>query len=198
MIMARRRRPSIPLIILFVILLFLFLLAGPLVDIVSSMSARGTFTFSYTSNVNDPVVSIIYTLPQDLADAMVTEQTEGWTVTLTDTSLSVTDGTLNPGESVTVNYRLKEYIKGGTRTITATATTADGNPLPPAESNLEVPDAFLLAFVGMLNQYAIWLLILAIIVLVIIIVLFIIGKKKDEEQENAEGETGPASPPVSS
>ena len=193
--MAKRHRPSIPLIILFIILLLLFLLAGPLAQIVSSISARGSFIFSFTSNdENDPVVSIAFTLPQDLAEVMVPEQTEGWTVTLAGDSLSLTDGTLNPGESVTVNYRLKEYIEGGPRTITATATTEKG-VTDTTENTLEVPDALLLALVGMFSS--IWLLILAIIVLVIIIVLFIIGNKKDEEQEQTEGKTGPASPPKS-
>ena len=191
--MARRRRPSIPLIILFIILLLLFFLAGPLVEFASSISARGSFTFTFTSTSDDTVVSITFILPQDLADVMAPEQTEGWNVNLDDNLLSLNDGTLNSGESVEVNYRLKEYIKGGTRTITATATTADGKALPEAENDLNVPDAFLLALVGMMNQYAIWLLILAIIVLVIIIVLFILGKNKDEEQENTEGETSPAS-----
>ena len=191
--MARRRRPSIPLIILFIILLLLFFLAGPLVEFASSISARGSFTFTFTSSdADDQVVSITFILPQDLADVMVPEQTEGWSVNLDDNLLSLNDGALNSGESVEVNYRLKEYIKGGTRTITATATTADGKALPEAENDLNVPDAFLLALVGMMNQYAIWLLILAIIVLVIIIVLFILGKNKDEEQENTEGETSPA------
>jgi len=99
---------------------------------------------------------------------------------------------LNSGESVTVNYRLKQYIKGGTRTFTATGTTARGTTIP-TDSSFDVPDAFLLALVGMLHQNAIWLLVLAIIVLVLIVVLFIIGKKKDKEQENKE-ETSPTSP----
>jgi hypothetical protein len=194
--MARRHRPSIPLIILFIILLLLFLLAGPLAQIVSSISARGTIKFSFTSSdETDPVVSIVYTLPQDLADVMVPEQTEGWTVTLAGDILSLTDGTLNSGESLTFNYRLKEYIEGGLRTITATATTEKG-VTDTTENTFEVPDAFLLAIVGMFSS--IWLLILAIIVLVIIIVLYIIGNKKDEEEKKTEGKTGPASPPKSS
>lgn len=184
--MARRRRPSIPLIILFIILLFLFLFAGTLVELASNWSAHGSFTFSYTSTGNDPIVSITYTLPQDLADAMVPEQTEGWNVTLAGNILSVTDGRLDPGGSVTVDYRLKEYIKGGTRTITATSTTESGTTLQPTDSSLQVPEAFLLALVGMLYQNAIWLLVLAIIVLVLIVVLFIIGKKKDKKQEQKE------------
>lgn len=192
--MARRHRPSIPLIILFIILLLLFLLAGPLAEIVSNISARGTIKFKYKTGT-ETIVSIIYTLPQDLADEMVPEQTEGWTVTLAGNSLSLTDGTLNPGESVTFNYRLKEYIKGGLRTITATATTEKG-VTDTTENTFEVPDAFLLAIVGMFSS--IWLLILAIIVLVIIIILYIIGNKKDEEQEKTEEKTGPASPPKSS
>ena len=192
--MAKRHRPSIPLIILFIILLLLFFLAGPLVDFISSTSARGSFTFSFTSTDPTPVVSVVYTLPQDLADAIVLEQTEGWTVTLEGTSLSLTDGTLNSGESVSVSYRLKEYIEGGTRTIPVTATRQGGIPLDTSETTLEVPEVFLLALASMLSANAIWLLILAIIVLVVIIVLFILGKKKEEEQEKAEGEASPESP----
>jgi len=182
--MARRRRPSIPLIILFIILLFLFLFAGTLVELISNWTARGTFTFSYLSG-EEPIVSITYTLPQDLADAMAPEQTAGWTVNLADNILSLTGGTLNPEESVTVDYRLTQYITGGTRTITAISTTASGTT-STTQSPLQVPDAFLLAIAWMLYQNAIWLLVLAIIVLVIIIVLFIIGKKKDKEQEQKE------------
>ena len=182
--MARHRRPSIPLIILFIILLFLFLFAGTLVEIVSNWAARGSFTFSYLSG-DEAIVSITYTLPQELADAIAPEQVAGWSVNLADNSLSLTGGTLNPGESVTVDYRLIQYIKGGTRTITAISTTASGTK-STTDSSLQVPEAFLLALAWMLYQNAIWLLVLAIIVLVIMIVLFIIGKKKDKEQEQKE------------
>lgn len=193
--MARRRRPSIPLIILFIILLLLFLLSGTLVELMSKWAAQGSFTFSYSGSINEAMVSITYTLPQDLADAMAPEQVEGWTVTLEDNILSLTDGTLNPGESVTIGYRLTQYIKGGTRAITATGTTESGIT-STSDSSLEVPEVFLLALAGMLHQNAIWLLVLAIIVLVIIIVLFILGKKKDEEQQNKEemSSTSPQKP----
>ena len=116
--MARRRRPSIPLTILFVILLLLFLFAGTLAELVSVWTAQGTFTFSFTGG-DDPVVSIVYVLPEDLAGAIVPEQVEGWAVSLVGNNLSLTDGTLNSGESITVNYRLASYIESGTRTITA-------------------------------------------------------------------------------
>ncbi|MGD2066507.1 MAG: hypothetical protein PVI43_04990 [Candidatus Bathyarchaeota archaeon] len=192
--MARRHRPSIPLIILFIILLLLFFLAGPLLEIVSGMTTRGTFTFSFSSLDPEPVVSIVYTLPQDLADAIVVEEPEGWTVTLEGTSLSLTDGTLNPGESITVNFKLKDYIKGGPRTIPVTATKEEGGSLDTPPSTLEIPEVFLLALMAMLSANAIWLLILAIIVLVLIIVLFILGKRKEEEQETKEGETSPENP----
>jgi len=150
----------------------------------SKWAAQGSFTYNYTSGT-EAIVSITYTLPQDLADAMAPEQVEGWTVTLEDNILSLTDGTLNPGGSVTVGYRLTKYIKGGTRAITATGTTANGTTIP-TDSSLHVPEVFPLALAGMLHQNAIWLLVLAIIVLVIIIVLFILGKKKDEEHEQKE------------
>ena len=182
--MARRLRPSIPLIIIFIILLLLFLLSGTLVELMSKWAAHGIFTFNYTSGT-EAIVSIAYTLPQDLADAMAPKQVEGWTVTLEDNILSLTDGTLNLGEAVTVGYRLTKYIKGGTRTYTATATTDRGIPIPKDKS-FEMPEIFPLALAGMLHQNAIWLLVLAIIVLVVIIVLFVLGKKKDKEQEQEE------------
>jgi len=189
--MARRLRPSIPLIIIFIILLLLFLLSGTLVELMSKWAAHGIFTFNYTSGT-EAIVSIAYTLPQDLADAMAPKQVEGWTVTLEDNILSLTDGTLNPGGSVTVGYRLTKYIKGGTRAITVTGTTANDTTIP-TDSSLHVPEVFPLALAEILHQNAIWLLVLAIIVLVIIIVLFIIGKKKDEEHEQKE-ETSSTSP----
>ncbi|MCK4884683.1 hypothetical protein KAS24_01310 [Candidatus Bathyarchaeota archaeon] len=141
---------------------------------------------------NEAIVSITYTLSQELADAMAPEQTTGWAVNLANNILSVTGGTLNPGQSVTIDYRLTHYIEGGTRTVTTTSRTASGIE-STNDSDLRVPDAFLLAILGMLHQNAIWLLVLAIIVLVIIIVLFVLGKKKDKEQENKE-ETSPTSP----
>ena len=116
----------------------------------------------------------------------------GWNVNLVNNELSLTGGTLNPGGSVTVDYRLSKYIAGGTRTITATSTTASGST-QNIQTPLPVPEAFLLAMMWMLYQNAIWLLILAIIVLVVIIVLFVLGKKKDEEQENKEA-TSPQKP----
>ncbi|PVX23720.1 MAG: hypothetical protein CW691_09875 [Candidatus Bathyarchaeum sp.] len=182
--MAKQRRPSIPLIIVFIILLFLFFFAGTLVELMSSLTAQGSFTYSYMAG-SEPIVSIDYTLPQDLADVMVSEQASGWTVNLAGNVLSLTGGTLNPGDSVTVDYRLSNYIKGGARTITATGTTTSGAQLA-SQSSFQVPEAFLLALAWMMYQNAIWLLILAIIVLVLIIVLFIRGKKKDKEQEQKE------------
>jgi flagellar basal body-associated protein FliL len=184
--MAKRRRPSIPLTILFVILLVLFLLAGPLADFIISGTSQGTFKFKFDSTrVDDPVVSIVYTLPQDLAEAMAPEQTEGWTVTLTGNTLSLTNGTLDAGESVTVSYRLTKYIESGTRNYTATATTRTG-ALIPSEKSLNVPELFPLAIAGMLTQNAIWLLVLALVVLVVIVVLFVLGERKKEEPEQEE------------
>lgn len=157
----------------------------------SNWAAQGSFTYSYLSG-SENIVFITYTLPQELADVMVPEQAVGWAFNLAGNVLSLTGGTLNPGGSVTLDYRLSKYIARGTRTITATGTTSTGNTLTN-QLPLQLPDAFLLGLVWMLYQNAIWLLILAIIVLVLIIVLFIIGKKKDKEQEQKE-ETSPTSP----
>jgi len=189
--MAKRRRPSISLIILFIILLILFFFAGTLVELASSWSAQGTFNYTYTAG-SDPIVSITYALPQDLADSMVPEQTAGWAVNLAGNVLSVTGGTLNPGGLFEVDFRLADYIEGGSRTITTTGTTSSGQERKNTNS-LPIPDTFLLGLTLALYQNAIWLLILAIIVLVLIIVLFIIGKKKDKEQEQKE-ETSSTSP----
>ena len=42
---------------------------------------------------------------------MVPEQVAGWSVNLADNILSLKDGTLNPGESVTADYRLTGSVK---------------------------------------------------------------------------------------
>lgn len=179
--MAKRRRPSIPLIILFVILLLLFLLAGTLVEVISDVTVKGTITLGYQGD-SDSIVSITCDLPQDLADAMVLKDTEGWTVSLDGSVLSLTDGTLNSGESVTINYGLSKYIPSGERDVNVTYTTSTGgtwsNVIP-----LDVTETFLLGIIWGLYQNAIWLLILAIIVLIAIVVLYIWGIKKDKEAE---------------
>ena len=182
--MTRRRRPSILLIVIFIILLLLYFFAGALVTLVSSFSGNGYFSFSYTEG-SEPIVSISYSLPQELAEAIDPKQVAGWTVTLANNALSLTGGSLSPGESVTVDYTLTKYISGGTRTIPTTATTASGTQIN-RDLPLNVSDAFLLGIMYALYQNAIWLLILALIVLAVIIVLFIIGKKKDEEEKKAE------------
>ena len=182
--MTRRRRPSILLIIIFIILLLLYFFAGALVTLVSSFAGGGSFTFTYTAG-NSPIVTISFALPQELADAMDPKQAVGWTVTLANNVLRLTGGSLSPGESVTVDYTLTKYIAGGTRTVTATGTTATGSSIN-TQFPLPVPDVFLLGLMWALYQNAIWLLVLALIVLAVIIVLFIIGKKKDDEEKKAE------------
>lgn len=179
--MARRRRPSIPLIILFIILLLLFLFAGTLVELVSNLTVKVTLTYSYLEGT-DPIVSITYNLPQEIADALVPKQPSGWTVNLAGNVLSLTGGTLSPGESVTVDCQLSKYVSGGTRTVTATSTTSTG-ATNTYQTGLTIPEAFLLGLMWALYQNSIWLLILAIIVLAVTILLFIIGKKKDKEEE---------------
>jgi cbb3-type cytochrome oxidase subunit 3 len=179
--MARHRRPSIPLIIIFIILLLLFFFAGTLVELVSNLTVQVTITYSYVEG-NDPIVSITYYLPQEIADALAPKQPAGWTVNLSGNVLSLTGGTLNPGESVTVDCRLSKYVSSGTRTVTATSTTSTG-VTNTYQTGLTIEDTFLLDLMWALYQNSIWLLILALIVLAITILLFIIGKKKDKEEE---------------
>jgi len=176
--MAKKTKPSIPLIILFIILLLLFFLAGTIVELVSNWSGHGSFTYSYTGG-NEAIVSIEYELPQELADSMVLESTTGWEVSLGNSILSLAGGTLNPGESVTVNYRLKEYVAGGTKPVTITSTTESGAE-NTQQTNLQVEELIFLALANILYQNAIWLLVLAIIVLIVIITLFILGKRKEK------------------
>ena len=181
--MARRRRPSIPLIILFVILLLLFFLAGTLVDIALDVSGNGTITYKYTQG-DTTIVSITYDLPQDLAEAMNIKPVTGWTANLANNVLSLTGGSLSPGQSVNVDFKLTKYITGGSKQFTVTGRTADGRVLSN-DSSVEV-DTLFLGLMWTLYQNAIWLLILAIIVLVVIILLFLKGAKKNEEEQKKE------------
>jgi hypothetical protein len=177
--MGRKHRPSISLIILFIILLLLYIFSGSLVEIVSNWSGNGTFTYNYIQG-SEAIVSVSYDLPQKLANAMVFQQTEGWTVSLNGNILSLTQGTLNPGSTLTVGYRLKEYVAGGTNAVNVTGTTVSGQK-NISQTNLQIPDVVLLSLVGMLAQNAIWLLILAIIVFLVMVALLIKGEKKEQE-----------------
>jgi hypothetical protein len=177
--MGKKHRPSIALIILGIILLLLYIFSGSLVELISNWSGNGTITYSYLQG-NEAIVSISFDLPQKFADAMVFKPTDGWTTSLSGNTLSLTQGTLNPGSSVTIDYRLKEYVTGGTSAVTITGTTASGHQTT-SQTNLYIADVFLLAIACTLTQYAFWLLILAIIVFVIMIALFIKGEKKEQE-----------------
>ena len=181
--MARKRRPSIPLIILFVILLLLFFLAGTLFSLVLDFTGEGHIRFEYQQG-SSTIVSITHTLPQDLAEAMDPQTVTGWSINLVSSDLRLTGGSLSPGQSVTVTYKLTKYITGGTKMISTTARTADGRDLT-TERPLEV-ETTVLGIMWLLYQNAIWFLILAIIVLVIIILLYIKGEKKNEEEQKKE------------
>lgn len=174
--MARSRRPSIGLIILFVLLLFLYLFSSTLVEYVSNWAGWGSFTYSYVAG-DEPIVSISFELPQDLASAMVPKQVAGWVVGLTGNILSLTGGTLNPGGSVTIEFRLAHYIKGGTRTVTVTAVLLGGRSMTTS-SSLPIPDVILLNIVEQIDLYKLWLLILACVVLIVIVLQIVIGSKK--------------------
>jgi len=178
--MTKKRRPSIPLIILFVILLLLYFFAGILFSVVLDYTGEGQIQFNYKQG-SSPIVSITHDLPQELADAMEPKQVAGWTVNLANNALTITDGSLSPGKAVTVDYKLTKYITDGDKPITSTAITADGREIS-SESSLTI-NTFIIGLMWALYQNAIWLLILAIIVLVGIIVLFIRSKKKDEEEQ---------------
>jgi ABC-type sugar transport system permease subunit len=182
--MARKRRPSIPLIILFVILLLLFFLAGTLFSLALDFTGEGHIRFDYQTG-SSTIISITHTLPQDLAEAMDPQPVTGWTVNLVNNDLRLTGGSLSAGQSVTVTYKLTEYITGGSKLITSTARTADGRDMPPENYELDV-DTTVLGFMWLLYQNAIWFLILAIIVLVVIILLYFKGEKKNEEEPKKE------------
>ncbi len=176
--MAKKVKPSIPLIILFVILLLLFFLSGVILELVSNWSGHGSFTYSYTGG-DEAIVSLEYVIPQELADAMVLEPTTGWDVTVTSNILSITGGTLNPGESVTVSYRLRQYVTGGTKSVTITTTTETGRE-NTQQTTMHIEELVILAIANILYQNAIWFLILAIIVLVVIIVLYFRDRRKQQ------------------
>jgi hypothetical protein len=176
--MARKRRPSIGLIILFIILLLLFFFAGTILNYVSEGSGQGSFVYSYSQGT-ETVVAIDYELPQTIADAAIFQSPSGWTTSMNQNILSLTGGTLNPGDSITLNYHLKGYIASGTSTVTVTGTTSSGAQIVN-QAPLVVSELTLLYIAELLAQNSIWFLILAVIVLIAIIVLFIRGEKKEE------------------
>lgn len=181
--MARKRRPSIGLIILFIILLLVYFFAGSIVNYASEYS-RGTFVYSYSQGT-EAIVSLNLELPQNVANAILFQSPTGWTADMVNNTLSLTGGTLNPGDSITLDYQLQEYIASGTSSVSVTSTTASGTEMVNNVSFF-MADATLLFIAGLIYQYSIWFLILAIIVLIAIIALFIKGEKKEEANNNSK------------
>lgn len=155
----------------------MFFFAETLVDIALDISGNGTLTYKYTQG-DTTIVSITYDLPQDLAEAMDLKPVNEWTVNLTNNILSLTGGSLSPGQSINADFKLTKYITGGLKQFTVTGRTVDGRVLSN-ESSVEV-DTLFLGLMWAIYQNAIWLLILAVIVLVVIILLFLKGTKEDE------------------
>ncbi len=186
--MARKRRPSIGLIILFIILLMLYFFAGAIASL-ASQNSTGSFVYDYSQGT-EPIVSLTLEFPQDVANAIIFQSPSGWTTQMVDNTLCLSGGTLNPGNSVTINYNLNEYVSSGASSVKATSTTASGTKTVSNVSFMVV-DATLLYITGLMVQYNIWFLILAIIVLIAVIALFIIGEKKQEVTVNVVTKPAP-------
>jgi len=75
----------------------------------------------------EPVTSITFTLPSDVGNAIVWDGVSaGFTSLPSGNTLTVSGGTLPPGQTLTVMYHFTRYVSPGVRTFPVVATTAGG------------------------------------------------------------------------
>jgi len=158
------------------VLIILYLLSDQLVYYASTFEGRGTLSYSYMIG-EEAVTSIVATLPEDLSEAMVIEDANGWTASLDGNILSLSSGSLTSGESVHIAYRLSRYIPSGVRIYDIEATTETGSTFT-TEGSVAIPEMFPMRTLGLISNYGFWVLVLAAIVLLAITLQVAIGRKE--------------------
>ncbi len=119
--------------ILLAILSGLSLFADQVSAYVGSFEGRGFIKYSYITG-NESITSIVFELPEDIADALMPEEVGGWTVKKSGNKLILSDGVLEPGESVIIRYYFTRYVNPGTKSFTYVASTSGGQSIAGSAS----------------------------------------------------------------
>lgn len=143
-------------------LTILSLISNPLTPHIASLETIGKLKYIYEIG-DKPIIIVKFKFPEELAGKVkVTKITQGWTHSFKDNYLIIKGGTLNPGESLIINYNLKEYVNPGNFTVTAIGVTSEGETII-SKNTIIVREAIVLKLLSILSYYKVVLTALTIL-----------------------------------
>jgi hypothetical protein len=117
--------------------------SGPISYYAGSFGGRGSISFSYTSGI-ESITSVTFHLPSDLVSAMAQPKANGGLDTkVVGNDLIVSGASLQPGQSIEVNYFMTHYIAPRTTTMATSVITQSGNAFA-TEGPLTVTESIIL------------------------------------------------------
>lgn len=129
-----------------------------MIKYVGYFEGRGSITYSYQKGT-EPVTSVTIKLPPDVAGSIDLHETiPGWNIALKGDNLSITDGSLLPGGSLEVKYRVTRYIQSGSKELTITSTTSSGEIIT-AHGSMVVSETVILKILTFILDHRIPILI---------------------------------------
>ncbi len=120
------------------------------------LEGRGTI---YYFADNEPKTSIIFELPPDLADAIAPdlEVGRGWSARLEGNRVVVSGGRLEPRENLQVGFVITRYLRAGSMTYTAKATTLEGETRT-SQGTLVINEMISLGVLSIFSEYRLLIL----------------------------------------
>lgn len=141
-----------PLILLSIILTASGIASEQLGPIVGPVEYNGYLVFDYPEGDN-PIVNIVFDVDPWVSECLLIVNVPApWTYTYSDSILTLSGGSLNPGGSVSVTVSLDEYFEEGEYQVTSVGTTSAGE-VSNAAGLLLVGNLYLLRVISLANTY---------------------------------------------
>lgn len=127
-------------------------LSETLGDYIGPLEYKGYLVFAYPEGDN-PINNIVFTVDSTLAgNLVIVDVPTPWSHSYSNGVLTLTGGTVNPGESVQVAVSLNKYFEQGEYPVSSVGTTTAGE-VGNAQGVLLVGDLILLRFLETLSDY---------------------------------------------
>ncbi len=100
----------------------------------SFLGGQGRMSVEYVQG-DSSITSALFVLPAELGQSItVTGALPGWSYAATGGTISLTGGSLQPGQTLWVQYALDKYVSPGTFPVEVTLTPAQGAPVTNNQS----------------------------------------------------------------
>jgi hypothetical protein len=171
-------------------LAILSLFTAPISSSVAFLGGTGDNKIVYTQGI-EPVISVRFDLPHDLALALSDVKVAGWNAVVQDDSLVISGGQLQPGQTLDIQYKITKYVPPGTTNLQGTFTTSSGKSISAMGTVTVTETVYLLWFFSFLEQLTIPLFLCLLPALVLWKKDWIKGKLRPVEAEIETNEDYP-------